>query len=324
MHPPAKHQAVRGTGISSKIIDIPGPAGSGRKPASNRKKKTMHMRQSRSLVQYLVLALVLSAIFLAVMYSSDLKLGDDPAPEAVTTQPGPLAHSPTPDTYEQRFRQLEQWLGQTQDTYEARFEQLEQRLVKVTAPDNERLAKVEQQLAQVIDPQAERLRNIETRIAQTTSRLDELSVTLAALAEDTTTVVAANKALRIAPPAALQDPPQTGTLRARPQPRLSSDTATNFNTGSLAENKSPDVGTSPRQGKWAINIASYVSKKTAARKMDSFQKKGIAAEMVTANVHGQTIYRVRLPGFDTVEEAKAMVPTVKRQLGLKETWIMPN
>jgi cell division septation protein DedD len=222
--------------------------------------------------------------------------------------------------------QLELWLGQTQDAYEARFAQLEQRLVQATAPHDDRLLKIEQQLSQVIDPQVERLKTIEASLAQTTSRLDELSVSLAALTDDTNTIVAANQALRAEPPAALQHLPLASAPQARPKPPTSAALAqvTGSKTASEPGNKDAGTRTSQRQHKWAINLASYVSRKTASRNMESFREKGIAAEMVPANVRGRTIYRVRLVGFDTMEDARAMAPMVKRKLGLKETWIMAN
>ncbi len=256
----------------------------------------MKMRQSHTLVLYLMLALVLSAIFLAFMYASDLRLTDDPEPEAAISSTGPVVRSPPPDHYEQRFRQLEQWLGQTQDAYESRFAQLEQRL------------------------------------AQTTSRLDELSVSLIAPTDDKDTIVAANKALLIAPPGAPGTQPVAGASQARPPPQISRAPETGASTAPTpepepepkpeTEDKHPGDRTAHSPGKWVINLASYVSKKTATRHMDSFQKKGVAAEMVSADVHGRTIYRVRLAGFDTLEAAKAMAPKVERQLSLKETWIM--
>ncbi|MDH3527604.1 MAG: SPOR domain-containing protein [Gammaproteobacteria bacterium] len=333
------------------------------------------MRQSRSLISYLILSLVLSAIFLALKYTSGLNLADTPDPEsgAAITSTGPVVRSPTPDSYEQRFRQLEQWLGQTQDAYESRFEQLEQRLaqttsqnkgdtnspakpyeaklqqleqwlgqtqdayesrfeqleqrlVLATAPHDDRLQKIEQQLAQAIELPVDRLKTIEARLVQTTSRLDELSVTLAALTDDTNTMIVANNALRMAPPAALPNQPAAIATAARPQHRVSRAMAlgTGTNTAAVPEDQDPGAGTARRQGKWAINLASYISEKTAARKMESFLKKGVASEMVTANVHGRTIYRVRIAGFDTLVAAKAIAPTVERQLGLKETWIMAN
>ena len=333
----------------------------------------MQISQSRSLVRYLILTLVLSALFLAFMYTSGLKHTGNPEPTAAITRTGAVLRSAPPDSYEQRFRQLEQWLGQTQDAYEARFAQLEQRLVQTpsqnnrgtnltarpyeaklqqlelwlgqtqdayearfaqleqrlvqaAAPHDDRLLKIEQQLAQVINPQVDRLGTIEASLAQTTSRLDALSISLAALTDDTNTIVAANKVLRTKPPAALQQQPLASVPKARLQPRTSATLAQVTGTSTTTEplDKKPAVRTSQRKSKWAINLASYVSRQTAARKMESFQKQGIATEMVSAHVRGRTVYRVRVAGFDTLQAARTMAPTVERQLGLQETWIMAN
>jgi hypothetical protein len=119
----------------------------------------MQMRQSRKAVFYLILTLVLSAVFLGIKYASNLRLTDQPEPEAAITRSEPVVRSPVPDSHEQRFRQLEQWLGQTQDAYEARFEQLEQRLAQSPAgtgggtdssarPYESRLQQLEQRLGQ--------------------------------------------------------------------------------------------------------------------------------------------------------------------------------
>jgi len=286
----------------------------------------MQIRQPRNLVEYLILALLLTAIFLAIMYASNLMLADDPEPEAAITSTGPVVGSHPPDRYEQRFQQLEQWLGQTQDAYEARFEKLERHLVQATALNNDRVQEIGRQQAQIIKLPVERLRSIEERLARTTSRLNELTASLVTLANHTDTIVAANTALPITPPIALRDPPVASAPPVGPQRRAPQTVTSGSETNSAAHPEDPGPGarTARRQGKWAINLASYVNEKTAARNMGSFQKKGVAAEMVSATVNGRTIYRVRIAGFDTMAAAKAMAPTVKRQLDLEETWIMAN
>ncbi|MDH3871163.1 MAG: SPOR domain-containing protein, partial [Gammaproteobacteria bacterium] len=134
------------------------------------------------------------------------------------------------------------------------------------------------------------------------------------------------KALKTEPPAALQQQPLASVPTAKPQPRTSTTLAHVPGTSTTTEpqDKNPAVRTSQRKSKWAINLASYVSRQTAARKMESFQKQGIATEMVSAHVRGRTVYRVRVAGFDTLQAARTMAPTVERQLGLQETWIMAN
>jgi cell division protein ZapA (FtsZ GTPase activity inhibitor) len=315
----------------------------------------MQIRPSHSLFQYLVLALVLSAIFLAIMYTADLKPTYDPEPEAAITSTAPVVRSPRPDSTEQRYRQLEQRLGQVQGAYEARLKKLEQRLAQTPSQGNggtdskasppeaklqlleqklgqirnayeARFVQLEQRLVQTTAPNDERLQKIEARLAQTTSRLDELSVALAALTDDANTIVAANQALRIAPPAT-QNASAASAPQTRPQPGASTAIASGKRVipATPPGDNSHGAGTGHREGKWAINLASYLSEKTAARKMASFQKKGVTTEMVATQVQGRTIYRVRLARFfDTLEAARSEAPAVEAQLGLKETWVMAN
>jgi len=303
----------------------------------------MQIRTPHNLTGYLIMALVLSAIFLAVRYSLEFKPIIGTGSEAAVTHTQPMASNLAPDNYEQRFRQLELWLGQTQDAYETRFEKLEQKLIQSTFQPGQstdpstapyyaklkqleqwlgqtqdayeaRFEKLEQQLPQAATPNDNRLQEIEERLAQTTSRLNELSTSLTALTDDTSTVAGTEKFLRLTPPDGLpgqppashgDEPAQTG--QAKQPSQIASATRT-------------DRG----RGKWVINLASYVNEQTAATHMASFQNKGINAEMVSASVHGKTIYRVRIPGFDSMAAARAMVPAVKRQLGLKDTWIIAD
>lgn len=325
MHQYVKHQAVRTVRKSGKILTNSRTGRAGSKTGIG-PENSMQISLPHSLVRYLILTLVLSALFLAFMYTTGPKHTGNPEPTAANTRTGAVLRSAPPNSYEQRFRQLEQWLGQTQDAYEARFAQLEQRLVQAAAPHDDRLLKIEQQLAQVINPQVDRLGTIEASLAQTTSRLDALSNSLAALTNDTNTIVAANKALRTEPPAALQHQPLASVPTASPQPPTSTTLAQVPGTSTTTEppDQNPAARASKGKSKWAINLASYVSRQTAARKMESFQKQGIATEMVSAHVSGRTIYRVRVAGFDTLQAARTMAPAVERQLGLKETWIMAN
>jgi cell division septation protein DedD len=324
------------------------------------------------LIEYLVLALMLSAIFLAMRYVWDLRLAGDTEPGTSIPGTGPVVSNPPPDSYEQRFRMLEQWLGQTQDVYESRFEQLEQRfaqstsqgkgdtnapartydiklrqlelwlgqtqdayearfeeleqrLVQISAPDNARLQRIEQQLARLVDTPVTHLKDIEEKLAQTTSRLDELSASMAPPTGETNTIIAANEALRVAPPAA-EHQPVASAPQTRLQPKAPRPTATMAGTAAAAVPTLPPprTGDTHSQGKWAINLASYVSEKAAGRKMDSFREKGVSTEMVSARVNGRTIYRVRIAGFESQAAARAMAATVEQQLGLEDTWIMAN
>jgi len=303
----------------------------------------MQNRLLRNITGYLALALVLTAIFLSIRYVSEFKSTNDKETKAVVTPAEPVIRKPADNDYEQRFRQLEMWLGQTQDTFEARFDKLEQQLAQTGSrsgqgtdpsgsPNEAKLKQLEQWLEQSQDafearfekleqqlssatPQDNRLQEIEERLAQTTSRLNELSNSLGELSDGTTTVAVADKLLRLAPPA---DLPEQSPESAGDNPDGQSGQATE------PYRLAPASRAGHGEGNWVINLASYLNEQTAARYMAAFRKKGVAAEMVPASVQGKTIYRVRLAGFDSREAARAIAPSVKRQLGLKDIWVMEN
>jgi hypothetical protein len=77
----------------------------------------------------------------------------------------------------------------------------------------------------------------------------------------------------------------------------------------------------PGKGEWVINLASYTSESFAASKRAEFVKEGVAAEQVETRVDGQTVYRLRVPGFESFREASAEAKTIKSVLGLEDTWI---
>ena len=77
----------------------------------------------------------------------------------------------------------------------------------------------------------------------------------------------------------------------------------------------------PGTGKWSINIASYANRRVANKMLAEFRQQGVAAVQVSATVNGKTIYRVRVPGFATRRAAETAAVTIRKQLGLQETWI---
>jgi len=74
-------------------------------------------------------------------------------------------------------------------------------------------------------------------------------------------------------------------------------------------------------GNWAINLGSYSSRNTADRMLEKFHRQDIAAELVTAVVNNRTMYRVRIPGFQTRQTAVAHAESLQQRLGLADVWI---
>ncbi|MGB5539522.1 MAG: SPOR domain-containing protein [Gammaproteobacteria bacterium] len=77
----------------------------------------------------------------------------------------------------------------------------------------------------------------------------------------------------------------------------------------------------PGQGDWVINLASYSSESFAKNKQVEFIDKGVAVEQVQAQVKGKTVYRLRVPGFESLSAAGAEADAIRARLGLDDTWI---
>ena len=77
----------------------------------------------------------------------------------------------------------------------------------------------------------------------------------------------------------------------------------------------------PGEGDWVINLASYNSRRIASRKLAEFVDAGVAVEQVRAEVNGSTVYRLRVPGFDSYRAASAEAGAIRAQLGLADTWV---
>lgn len=77
----------------------------------------------------------------------------------------------------------------------------------------------------------------------------------------------------------------------------------------------------PGQGDWVINLASYNNRSFATRKLAEFIDEGVTVEQVQAQVSGKTIYRLRVPGFDSFRAANTEAAAIRAKLGLGDTWI---
>jgi hypothetical protein len=77
----------------------------------------------------------------------------------------------------------------------------------------------------------------------------------------------------------------------------------------------------PGQGDWVINLASYTSPAFVRKKQAEFVRAGVTVEQAQAVVKGRTVYRLRVPGFETFEAASARAAGIRAQPGLRDTWI---
>jgi hypothetical protein len=259
--------------------------------------------------------------------------------------------------YDSRLRAIETRMMQVQAPYEHRLQELEQRLIyayarldylsarmesfistnpalmqaNATLYDNPPAAAPAGNLAPPYVPPAPAAEET-TAEAVTTPPDADTSGTIVPPAETPSSVMVSSVAPQAPRQAAANSP--TAAPTGLPRETVASAPTTQAsiaNTVSPRKQGNPaastaDIrkGNSPNQsgtGGWAINLASYTNNEIASRKLADFKRKGVSAEQVVATVKGKTFYRVRVAGFDTRNAARSQAETIKRQLGLKETWI---
>ena len=75
-----------------------------------------------------------------------------------------------------------------------------------------------------------------------------------------------------------------------------------------------------KSGNWAINLVSYTRESTARRTLDDYRKQGINAEIQTATVKEEPIYRVRIVGYESLQAAQAQIVPLQELLDLDGVW----
>lgn len=254
--------------------------------------------------------------------------------EAVTSRLDSIVRAPLDSSLEERFLALEKEFVdassanekrlqavdqrltdslEAQEQQEQQLQDMEQRLLQTNEPLDKRLQRVERRLVKVQPPDVKRLQVIESSLAQITARMDDWSAVMADLSNDEQSGTVMHAATVAEPPAARPIEP---VVVARDNVALQLPQSV-----PKQQSKPATAAVQAKQGDWIINIGSYVYEKTAARKLDEFRKKGVTAELVSATVRGKTIYRVQVPGFDSMAEASSQARRVRETLGLEETWI---
>ena len=74
-------------------------------------------------------------------------------------------------------------------------------------------------------------------------------------------------------------------------------------------------------GPWIINLLSSPDKAYASTAMADAQSKGVAVVLTGATVKGKQYWRVQIPGFTSMAEAKKAAEPVKEKLNIKDVWI---
>ena len=72
---------------------------------------------------------------------------------------------------------------------------------------------------------------------------------------------------------------------------------------------------------WSVNLVAFRQKWYAKNKLQEFNKKKVAAELIQVKVKGETWYRLRVKGFNSEKEASRYAKKVKKTLNLGSVWV---
>jgi len=132
------------------------------------------------------------------------------------------------------------------------------------------------------------------------------------------------------PPPAAEEPPALDTLRDRlatledglaaATARLDALEATRTPPKAASAKPAPKPAT-PSGKSWSVNLITMGNQVAANRLQEKYRKSGVEAEVQPVTVDGKTLYRLRVPGFDSADSAKKFAADAKSRLGLKDLWV---
>jgi len=74
-------------------------------------------------------------------------------------------------------------------------------------------------------------------------------------------------------------------------------------------------------GSWVLNITSVSDAESARQEVSRLSAMGINAESARAVSNGRIWYRIRIPGFNSHDEAVRARPSIEARLGIRDTWV---
>ena len=186
-------------------------------------------------------------------------------------------------------------------------------------------------LAEQVDSLIESINQLETKLISTHLTTDSI-IAAKAIQPPTTsttqhTIAKAEPTLEMLPPPASEITEKETSVAIAPL--LSSDRVTSDSSTTLTatENQPPishkqSTATVSKNAPWVINLVSTSSKVDADRLAKKALSKSIQTEQQQITVKGTQYWRVQITGFSTADDARAYADTAKKQLGLKDAWIM--
>lgn len=92
----------------------------------------------------------------------------------------------------------------------------------------------------------------------------------------------------------------------------------------VVEAPPPDTPRRPPQtdtGRFRISVAAVGTAEAAAPWVRKAEAAGYRTELLPVEIEGKSWQRVLLPGYATLEEARAALPFVEQDLGVQDAWV---
>lgn len=102
--------------------------------------------------------------------------------------------------------------------------------------------------------------------------------------------------------------------------QAASDNSTQTPTPSVGNTRKRRQLNTAKRG-WAVNLASFNRELTYQKVATQLQQNGIEAEQVVVHVKGKKWYRIRVTGFQSMQEATTYANEIKGKYGLMDPWV---
>ena len=95
------------------------------------------------------------------------------------------------------------------------------------------------------------------------------------------------------------------------------DAAQELNTASINDQGEASLTVGP----WVIYLTSLRREEDAVKFIDKIQSRGVTAKTDAVTVKGNKYWRVYVPGFTTLKQARSNATAIKEKLGLDDYWV---
>jgi cell division septation protein DedD len=115
--------------------------------------------------------------------------------------------------------------------------------------------------------------------------------------------------------------PAAQTKQAKPAGPAAQATQTTQQTPPAKPAVRDEADKAPADEEWVVNIASSSREQAMVELAAKFRERGIPVERQTLTIEGDLMYRLRVAGFPSSEEARNYARRLDREFGLKGGWV---